>query len=155
MAAVETHVRPKVGVGVFVTHPYHPNKILMGIRTGSTGEGLYALPGGHLEFGEEWEDCGAREALEEADLKLKNVFYATVVNAINLDEKVEKYHYVTIFVQGEVDTSYKSEPENLEPDRCLGWHWVDWNQLPPTDKLFCALKILVESNCYNPFDHKK
>ncbi|XP_050401770.1 nucleotide triphosphate diphosphatase NUDT15 [Patella vulgata] len=146
---------PNTGVGVIVTHPDYPNRVLLGIRKGSTGEGLYAFPVGHLKFGEYWEDCGIRETLKETGLKLKNVFYATVVNAI--EEQVEKYHYVTLLIVQEVDASYKQckqETENLEPKKCSEWQWVDWDDFPPLSKLFYGLRILREENEYNPFKKK-
>lgn len=66
---------------------------------------------------ESWEECGRRETMEETGLKLKEVSFAHVNNAVN---RPTKYHYVTIFMKGEVDSSYKEEPENTEPDKCEG-----------------------------------
>ncbi|MCA9327773.1 NUDIX domain-containing protein, partial [Candidatus Saccharibacteria bacterium] len=45
--------RPQVGIGVFIIKD---GQILLGRRKGSHGKGEYALPGGHLENGESFEE---------------------------------------------------------------------------------------------------
>ena len=55
--------------------------------------------------------------MEETGLQLKNIEYKTVINAVDVKNN---YHYIDLFMLGEVDLSYKLEPENLEPEKCEG-----------------------------------
>ncbi|XP_002741503.1 nucleotide triphosphate diphosphatase NUDT15-like [Saccoglossus kowalevskii] len=140
--------RPKVGVGVLISSPNHPGCILIGKRKGSImGAGKYALPGGHLEFGESWEECTRRETMEETSLLLGDVSFAYVQNTVVNDLN---YHYVTIFTRSEVDISHKAEPENPEPEKCEGWEWIKWNELPSDNNLFWSL-LVAKQQGLNPF----
>lgn len=59
---------PRVGVGVLVLN--ERGYVLLGKRYGSHGSGTLALPGGHLELHESFQDCAAREVLEETAIEL-------------------------------------------------------------------------------------
>ena len=61
----------RVGVGCLVTSLSHPGAVLFGMRLNSHGSGRYALPGGHLELSESWEECATREVFEETNLKVE------------------------------------------------------------------------------------
>lgn len=112
---------PKVGVGVFV---WKNGKFLMGKRRGSHGHDTWSIPGGHLEFGESWEDCAAREVLEETGMIVKNVQFLAATNDIFPDHNK---HYTTIWVE----CVWKAgEPTINEPDKWIDHEWRTFKTLP-------------------------
>ena len=68
---------PKVGVGVMILKD---GKVLMHKRKGTHGGGEFALPGGHLEYMESFEDCVRREVREEAGILIKNIRFLRILN---------------------------------------------------------------------------
>jgi len=69
--------------------------------------GTWALPGGHLDFGESFETCAMREVLEETGVQVKDnsVRFLTITNDVMPSEHK---HYVTIFM------ACRPESEDLE-----------------------------------------
>lgn len=127
------HLRPKVGIGVIIIKD---NQILLGKRQNAHGAGYWAPPGGHLEFGESFEECAKREVLEETGLYIKNVIQGPITNDIFLGENK---HYITIFMIAQYT---QGEPQLLEPDKCEGWYWCDINNLP--NPLFLSFDNLLK-----------
>jgi 8-oxo-dGTP diphosphatase len=124
---------PLVGVGAIVLRE---GKVLLGKRLGSHGAGSWALPGGHLEFGETVEACARREVLEECGLELGVVVPGPYTS--DVFEEAGR-HYVTLFV---IAQSAAGEPQCLEPTKCAGWCWFAWGDLPRP--LFAPLASLSQ-----------
>ena len=124
-----TQLHPRVGVGVFLIHA--PTRtFLFGQRQGSLGHDTWALPGGHLDFGESFEMCAAREVEEETGIVLDDdrVEFWTATNSVMEDGTRGRSHYVTVFMMAKVGEE-RPVAERREPDKCLGWEWVKWEDL--------------------------
>lgn len=127
--------RPKVGVGVLIVKD---SKVLLGKRKGAHGAGGWCFPGGHLEYGESVEECARRELLEEAGIEAGDMIVGPYTN--DIFEEEEK-HYITLYIIGK----YKDgEPKVCEPDKCEGWDWFDWDNLP--DNLFAPVARLKSTD---------
>jgi len=133
--------RPKVGIGVFIVKD---NKVLLGKRKNSHGEGAWCFAGGHLEFGESWEDCAVRETMEETGIRIKNVRFATATN--DFFEKENK-HYITIFMLADYGGG---DVKVMEPDKCERWDWFEWEEDKLPKPLFVPQQNLLKQN-FNPF----
>jgi 8-oxo-dGTP diphosphatase len=112
---------PRIGVGVIIVRQ---GLVLLGQRKGSHGSGSWAVPGGHLEFGETVENCARRETLEETGILLGNIALGPFTNNVF---ELERKHYVTLFV---TSNSFDGEPKALEPEKCSQWVWCAWSSLP-------------------------
>ena len=118
----------RVGVGVFILESArkdHENpRFIIGKRINAHGAGSWALPGGHLHFGETPESCTAREVMEETGLKVKDVQFLTATNDFM---PKEDRHYVTLFMVCVREDDWES-PDVLELDKCETWEWICWEE---------------------------
>ncbi|WP_438465966.1 nucleotide triphosphate diphosphatase NUDT15 [Marinomonas sp. PE14-40] len=130
---MELDKQVQVGIGVLLVKD---GKILLGQRIGAYGANTWGLPGGHLEYGETFEDCAIRETLEETNLTISGLTNVGVTNDLFAD--VGK-HYVTLFLQTEQITG---ELKLTEPEKCLTWQWFDWQDLPKP--LFPSLANFIQ-----------
>jgi 8-oxo-dGTP diphosphatase len=117
-----THSRPQVGIGVIIENE---DEVLLGKRLNAHGEGNWSFPGGHLEFGESWEECARREVREETNLEITNVEFFSVTN----DFMKCDYHSGKLI--------------NLEPWKCEKWQWFSRDNLP--EQLFLPIKNLMKT----------
>ncbi|KEQ16250.1 nucleotide triphosphate diphosphatase NUDT15 [Endozoicomonas numazuensis] len=132
---------PKIGVAVIVIRD---SKILLGRRINSHGQGQWAFPGGHLEFGESPEECGIREVMEETGLNINQLRTGPYTNDVFI---TEGKHYITLFMIAE---SSSGIPQVKEPEKCLEWEWFEWDHLPAP--LFLPIVHLKELG-YHPVSH--
>jgi 8-oxo-dGTP diphosphatase len=111
--------RPVVGVQAAV---FQDDQILLQRRRNVFGHGCWGLPGGHLEFGESFEEAAARELLEETGLQATDL--RTVIPH---NTAYETTHYVQIAVEV---LSWEGEPVIREPHRCEGLEFFHPRALP-------------------------
>jgi 8-oxo-dGTP diphosphatase len=128
--------RPKVGLGLFIVKD---DQILLGKRKNSHGEGEYALPGGHLEHNESFEECLLRELAEEVgpDFKVTEPEFLCLTNLRRYLPK----HYINI---GMTTKWISGEPKVMEPDKVENWEWFDIDDLP--EPLFGSTTNYVQAH---------
>ena len=123
---------PKVGVAVIIVER---GRLLLIRRKRSHGAGSWAVPGGHLEFGESPAECAIREAFEETGLVVGSPRCVALTNDIF---PVEEKHYITIWMTMDLSSDFNVNPSK---DEVAGWGWFAWDGLP--SPLFLPLENLV------------
>ena len=108
--------RPGVGVSVIIINEQDEVLISKRINPGTFEHDTWQVAGGHLEFGESFEECAQRELEEETGALIRNksdIVYITTVNCIDIKNN---YHYLDIFMAALVDKE-TFKPQSMEPEK--------------------------------------
>lgn len=129
---------PRIGVGVAVLTD---TGYILIKRQGSHGAGEWALPGGHLEFGESVENCARREVFEELGVELEDV----ETYPIFTEDFYPDRHYITLYVFGYT----KDTPKIMEPDKASELITLYSCEDPPTPTFSGLMTIWEYIRGYN------
>jgi len=136
--------RPGIGVGVLV---WRGQKILLGERITKDQNNCWQFPGGHLENNESVTDCARREVQEETGLNIKNLRH---LGFTDTPFEIAQHKYLTLLVSCEYESG---EAETLETEKCAGWQWFDYQQLPaplftPISSFLSQITTTSENDLY-------
>lgn len=123
----------RVGVGCLIRRA--DGALLLVRRRGVHGDGTWATPGGHLDFGETSEACAAREALEETGVTVRDARLVTMTNDVMREDG---RHYVTLWVVADYASGDAAALATHELDT-VAWFMTD--SLP--DPLFSPLRAAI------------
>lgn len=100
------------------------SRILLALRE-NTGfaDGLWNVPSGKLEEGEDLLTAAVREAREEVAVEVHSARLATVVHVLRDHQPAR----VGFFFEA---LSWSGEPANAEPHKCGGLRWCPPGELP-------------------------
>jgi 8-oxo-dGTP diphosphatase len=143
----EQHDQPKplVGVSILIKNG---DRILLVKRQHTHGAGTWAEPGGHLNYGESFEQCAIREAKEETGVDITDVKFRVITNDVF---EAENKHYITIWMEAKY---VSGEPRVDAPYEESEIGWFTWDALP--EPLFLPLQHLLTGETYpsQTTDHK-
>jgi ADP-ribose pyrophosphatase len=130
---------PRVGVGAVVIKD---SKVLLVRRGIPPSEGLWAIPGGHVELGETLQETAERETLEETRIVIKAGDPIYAFDLIEQDDSGRiRFHFIVVDVKGEY---VSGEPRGS--DDALEARWLSWEEIENLPVSQNTLKLLKTIN---------
>ena len=142
---MEERFKSGVCVDIVLTKKLENKKYILLMKRKNTGndDGMYELPGGHLERNEDLYDAMIREIKEELLIDLNK----EDINLIYLLHHYTGERLNFIFTAPINDL----EPKIGEPNKCEELIWVNINKLPnqTTNKVKLIIKDIINKISYN------
>ena len=116
--------RPKIYIAVHLALRQNDDVLLLRREGSGYHDGDYAVPAGHLEYGETAQEAMIREAKEEIGITLipKQCDVMYVQHRYRFDRE-----YVDFYIQTK---KWKGKIRNMEPKKCSDLSWFPINNLP-------------------------
>ncbi len=116
------HVGIPTGVHILLERS---GKVLM-MRRAGTGffDGMFSLPGGHVEPGESVRDTAVRELAEETGVAVD----PAALRCVGVIHRLSDTNRIDFFLRAQ---SWQGEPVIMEPHKCDRLDWMALSALPP------------------------
>ena len=116
--------------------------LLMKRQNSGCDDGMYSLPSGHIEEGEDPLEGAVRETLEEIGILVTDLEFLSVIYRTNksIGQKCSKKDFVDFFF---VCKSFNGTPRIMEPEKCSEIIFSDVYDLP--ENTVPQAKVAIEN----------